>query len=192
MRLVVGLGNPGEEYRDTRHNLGFRVVERLADRLKLADAVELCRAAVQRAGNLAVARPQTFMNRSGASVRCLVELLDVDPEGLMVVYDEVQLPLGRLRLRAGGSPGGHRGMESIIESLQTDKLARLRLGVGMPPDGHDLADYVLARIPAEDERAVATMLDRAVDALLLWAAGDLDGAMRSANAQELPSEGELA
>ncbi len=192
MRLVVGLGNPGEEYRETRHNLGFRAAELLADRLSLSAFGELCRATVRRSDHLAVALPQTFMNRSGASVRCLVELLGVTPEeDLLIVYDEVQLPLGKLRLRGAGGPGGHRGMESIVESLQTERLARLRLGIGSPPGGGDLAEYVLAPIPAEEAAAVGSMLDRAVDALARWVAGDFEGAARSAHAPDLPDQGEL-
>ncbi|HEX9669407.1 MAG TPA: aminoacyl-tRNA hydrolase, partial [Thermoanaerobaculia bacterium] len=120
-KLVLGLGNPGERYRDTRHNVGFRVVEELARRRRSPPERLECNALVVPDPELALARPQTYMNRSGYAARCLVERWELPPEALLVVYDEVNLPLGRLRLRLSGSPAGHRGMESILESLQTDQ-----------------------------------------------------------------------
>src|SRR5687767_11768291 len=129
MLLVVGLGNPGAEYRDTRHNVGFRVVEEVARRAGLRLRGGECNSLVASSGDLLLALPQTFMNRSGYAVRCLVERYELAPPSVLVVLDEVALPLGRLRVRGSGSPGGHRGLESILESLQSDAVARLRLGV---------------------------------------------------------------
>ena len=132
--LLVGLGNPGGRYADNRHNVGFMVARSFCDLFSpppsWTERFKGLTAAVREGALRCVALcPQTYMNRSGAAVRCLVELFAVAPVDLLVIYDEVQLPLGRLRLRAAGSPGGHRGMESVVEALQTQELPRLRLGI---------------------------------------------------------------
>jgi len=116
--LIAGLGNPGERYRGTRHNLGFRVVDELAGRLGAGPPRLECNALVAAAGGVTLVRPQTYMNRSGHAARCLLERRGFEPGDLMVVYDDVNLPLGRLRMRPKGSPGGHRGMESVVHSLR--------------------------------------------------------------------------
>ncbi len=192
-RLVLGLGNPGPQYRETRHNVGFRVVEEVARRLGSSfdgDAVgEECGSRVLNVGDLTLALPQTFMNRSGYAARCLVEVHGFLPEEILVVYDEVALPLGRLRLRRGGSPAGHRGIESILQQLRTDQIPRLRLGVGRgerPPGEEgttaepallDLADFVLAPFLSSEQDAVAAMIERAAEACSTWAAEGVDVAM---------------
>ena len=134
MRLILGLGNPGEEYLDTRHNVGFRVVEELArrwaipfDRLECNSLVG--RSAARRGGSSLLVKPQTYMNRSGYAARCFAERHAIESAAVLVVYDEVNLPLGKLRLRRAGSPAGHRGLESVIENLRTAEVPRLRLGV---------------------------------------------------------------
>ena len=191
LRAVVGLGNPGDRYRDTRHNLGFRVVAELAHRLGVAiDRLE-CNALVGSRseeepadGGLLLVLPQTYMNRSGNALRCLAERHDLDPERLLVVYDEVQLPLGRLRLRSGGSPGGHRGMESVVESLRSDRVPRLRLGCAGeagPPGGDELVDYVLSPFDETELEAVEEMVARAADACEAWLADGIDAAMNRYN-----------
>lgn len=192
-RLVLGLGNPGPQYRETRHNVGFRVVEEIARRLGApfdGDAArDECGSRVVSAGDLTLALPQTFMNRSGYAARCLVEVHGFAPEEILVVYDEVALPLGRLRLRRGGSPAGHRGIESILQQLRTDQIPRLRLGVGRgarppgeegaakPPELPSLVDFVLAPFLPEEREAVAAMILRAADACSTWAAEGVDVAM---------------
>lgn len=217
-RLILGLGNPGEEYRATRHNVGFRVVEELAhrwqarlDRLEcnaLTARVELPGLPAMAAGEglaaappeaLAVllAMPQTYMNRSGFAARCLVELHGLDPAALLVVYDEVNLPFGRLRLRRSGSPAGHRGIESILENLRTDQVARLRIGIGSPegPGGAGtaaaaataaataagLVDHVLSPFTPAEEAAVAPVVQRAADACEAWLRDGIDAAMSRFN-----------
>jgi len=174
--LVLGLGNPGAEYAATRHNVGFRVVEELARRRGLAlDRLE-CNARLAGAGDtgdaeLLLAQPQTYMNRSGHAARCLVELHGLEPASVLVVYDEINLPLGRLRLRKSGSPAGHRGIESVLESLRTDEVPRLRLGVAPeegPPVGEDLVGFVLAPFAEGEREAVAAMIIRAADACETW------------------------
>ena len=175
-RLILGLGNPGEEYRDTRHNVGFRVIEELARRRQLAvDRLE-CNSLVARSGSgegeVQLVKPQTYMNRSGHAARCFVERLEIDPEAVLVVYDEINLPLGRLRLRLSGSPAGHRGLESIIESLRTAGVPRLRLGVapveGRPEGGEERVDFVLSPFAASEREEAEAMILRAADAVDAW------------------------
>lgn len=183
-RLIVGLGNPGAEYRDTRHNVGFRVVEEVARRSGVRLRGGECNSLVASSGDLLLALPQTFMNRSGYAVRCLVERHELAPGSVLVVLDEVALPLGRLRLRGSGSPGGHRGLESILESLQTDAVARLRLGVREDEDavtGEGLADYVLAPFSPAAREGVEEMVTRGADACECWLAEGIDRAMARFN-----------
>ena len=183
MRLILGLGNPGERYRDTRHNAGFFVVEELARRWGVRLDRRECNAFVGGQETL-LALPQTYMNRSGWAARCLVETHGLDPSGVLVVYDEVALPLGKLRLRKSGSPGGHRGLESVIENLRTDQVPRLRLGVSPedgPPKGEDLVEFVLAPFPAEQREALEAMVNRAADACEVWLQDGAEAAMAKFN-----------
>jgi PTH1 family peptidyl-tRNA hydrolase len=203
-RLVLGLGNPGEEYRATRHNVGFRVVEELArrgparlDRLEcncLTARVELAAGAATAPAAPApaplavlLAQPQTYMNRSGFAARCLVERHGFAPEALLVVYDEINLPFGRLRLRRSGSPAGHRGIESILENLRTDQVARLRVGIGGPESpatavtSERLVDHVLSPFTPAEEAALAPVVQRAADACESWLRDGIDAAMSRFN-----------
>lgn len=183
-RLILGLGNPGERYRDTRHNVGFLVVEELARRWRVRLDRQECNAFVGGEQNILLALPQTYMNRSGWAARCLLESHGLDPAGVLVVYDEVALPLGRLRLRKAGSPGGHRGLESVIENLRTDQVPRLRLGVSPedgPPRGEDLVEFVLAPFPPGEREAVEAMVARAADACELWVTEGAEAAMAKFN-----------
>lgn len=203
MHVVLGLGNPGEPYRATRHNVGFRVVDELARRLGMACDRYECGSLVaavpgpvppagpetlegsgERAPGLLLVKPQTYMNRSGHAARCLLELYALTPASFLVVYDEINLPLGKLRLRRAGSPAGHRGLESIVESLRTDQVPRLRLGVAGadgPPPGDGLADFVLAPFLPEEEEAVGAMIARAADACEVWWKDGVDAAMNRFN-----------
>jgi len=185
--LVLGLGNPGPEYAPTRHNVGFRVVEELARRRGLAlDRLE-CNAKLavsESPPGFLFAQPQTYMNRSGFAARCLLETHQLDPAAILVVYDEINLPLGKLRLRRSGSPAGHRGIESIIESLRTDEVPRLRLGVapeGGPPSGEEWMGFVLGAFAKDEEETVAAMILRAADACETWQREGLEAAMRQFN-----------
>ncbi len=204
MRLILGLGNPGEEYRDTRHNVGFRVVEELARRWRVpVDRLE-CNALTGRAAIAAVgadpaagegegpaagpadvllAKPQTYMNRSGYAARCFAERYELVPESLLVVYDEINLPLGKLRVRRAGSPAGHRGLESIIENLRSAEVPRLRLGIAGEEkvEGEHLADFVLGAFAADQREAVEAMILRAADACEVWARDGVEMAMRGFN-----------
>lgn len=184
MRLLLGLGNPGEPYRDTRHNVGFRVVDELARRWETAvDRLE-CNSLTGRwtagDGEVLLAKPQTYMNRSGYAARCFAELHEVEPSSVLVIYDEVNLPLGKLRLRRSGSPAGHRGLESVLENLRTAEVPRLRLGVapadGRPP-GEDLADFVLAPFEEGEWEEAEAMILRAADACEAWVREGIEAAM---------------
>ena len=178
--LVLGLGNPGRDYERTRHNVGFLVVEELARRARVTLAARDCNCNVATAGEALLAQPQTYMNRSGYAARCLMERHGVPPERILVVLDEVALPLGKLRLRKSGSPGGHRGLESILENLQSDAVPRLRLGVHddeAPSTGEALADYVLAPFPTRLQPDVDAMIGRAADACETWLREGADRAM---------------
>ncbi len=192
-RLVLGLGNPGPRYAGTRHNLGFRVVDVLAERLGAAvDRLEcnaLVGAAPAASGSVLLAKPLTFMNRSGHAARCLAECHGAGPAGMLVVYDEVGLPLGRLRLRAAGGPGGHRGMGSVIAALRTEEVPRLRLGIapeGVGPAGEGLAasglaDWVLAPFEPAEAAAAEAMVERAADACRAWLDEGIEAAMTRFN-----------
>ena len=166
--------------------MGFQVVEELARRWGIsADRLE-CNALVGGGadGRPWLARPQTYMNRSGYAARCLLELHGLDPTEILVVYDEVNLPLGRLRLRRSGSPAGHRGLESILENLRTDQIPRLRLGIAPEagaPAGEGLPDFVLAPFAADEQETVAEMIRRAADACEVWVGEGVEAAMNRFN-----------
>ena len=182
-RLVLGLGNPGERYQGTRHNLGFRVVRELAGRISLAlDRVE-CSALVGDNDLLLLAMPQTYMNRSGYAARCLTDRHEIEPGNTLVVYDDVELPLGRLRLRRAGGPGGHRGMESVIRNLRTEEVPRLRLGIAPGGDTKpdDLVEFVLQPFRAVEQPDVDAMIERAADACRAWLEQDIETAMNRFN-----------
>ncbi len=193
MHLILGLGNPGEEYRATRHNVGFRVVEELARRWQVSlDRLD-CNALAGRltsgaAGeapggdqSVFLAKPQTYMNRSGYAARCFAERYGIDSTAVLVVYDEVNLPLGKLRLRRSGSPAGHRGLESVIENLRTAEVPRLRLGVapeeGRPTGGEELVDFVLSPFAPEELETVDEMVKKAADACEAWVREGVEAAM---------------
>lgn len=184
--LIVGLGNPGREYRLTRHNIGFMCLDRLADRLGVAFTRVETRALVAKStyqsNRLVLAKPQTFMNLSGQAVGALVRFYKVPLENLLVTYDDVDLSLGTLRLRPGGGSAGQKGMQSIIERLGSQDFPRLRLGIGRPPGRMDAANYVLQEFHPGEKELLSTTLDRAVDAILTFVSEDLVTAMNRYNA----------
>ncbi|MCS6840808.1 MAG: aminoacyl-tRNA hydrolase [Roseiflexus sp.] len=187
MWLIVGLGNPGETYARTRHNIGFRVVTELADRHCLKFTHQRANAQVAEgiiAGQrVALALPQTYMNLSGQAVVGLRQWYKIDPATeLLVVYDDVDLPFGVLRLRERGSAGTHNGMRSIVTLLGSQVFPRLRIGINRPPAAWDLADYVLARFSPEEEAQLPDVIRRAVDALELVLREGVTVAMNRVNA----------
>jgi len=184
-RVVLGLGNPGERYAETRHNVGFRVVEELARRRRIPLSAGECNSRTGRDGEILLAAPETYMNRSGYAARCLAERHGLRPEEILVVYDEVHLPLGKLRLRRGGSPAGHRGMESVLENLGSLNVPRLRLGVGRedgPPGGDEIVEFVLSPFDEGERETVREMILRAADACEAWAREGAEAAMQRFNA----------
>ena len=168
-RLVVGLGNPGRKYARTRHNLGFRVVDRFAGRLGVAEWREAAFSQVSGARlegvRLLLAKPQTFMNRCGDALVPLLRHAGVGLDRTVVIHDDLDLPLGRLRIRERGGHGGHNGVRSLLEAAGTGEFARVRIGIGRPEGGGDVIPYVLGPFAAEEEQALAEVLERATEAL---------------------------
>lgn len=193
--LIVGLGNPGEEYAHTRHNAGFRCLEVLATRHGLSFREKRGYARIARgeiAGrSVVLARPYTFMNRSGRSVAALCRHLALPPERLLVVYDDLDLPPGTIRLRPRGGAAGHKGMLSVIAALGTEDFPRLRLGIGRPPDPDmDPVDYVLQPLTPQEEEAWKPALERAADAIECFLQEGLEKAMERFN--RMPARGQGA
>ncbi len=162
MRLIVGLGNPGARYAGTRHNLGFRCVDLMARRWGIPASDRRAKAVLgqgRHAGQkIVLAKPRTFMNNSGEGIVYLLTRFGAQPEDLVIIYDDMELPVGHLRLRPSGSDGGHKGMRSIIASLKTTNFPRLRVGIGHPPEGMDVVEYVLSGFLEDESKA----MDRAV------------------------------
>lgn len=186
MKLVVGLGNPGRKYAGTRHNVGFDVVALLARRCGAPAPRSSFQAEVTEAAlhgeRVLLAAPQTYMNLSGRSVRQIVDFYKLPLDQLLVVCDDLNLPPGRLRLRASGSAGGQKGLQNMIEHLGTEDFPRLRLGIGRPPPQIDSVDYVLMRVPAEERELMAAAIQQAADAAELWVRVGTSAAMNQVNA----------
>jgi PTH1 family peptidyl-tRNA hydrolase len=198
MKLIVGLGNPGRRYAGTRHNVGFDVLEALAGRHH-ADWVSAPRGidALIAQGNigqgtvasgfsekLLLAKPLTFMNASGAAVGDLLRFFKIEPSGMLVVVDDANLEVGRLRARASGSAGGHNGLKSLIALLGTEEFARLRVGVGRGDARRDLANHVLAKFEPDERPIVAEAVGRAADAAALFVASGIEPVMNRYNRKE--------
>ena len=184
MKLVVGLGNPGPKYRDTRHNVGFWVVDEIASRWHLEHAWrERDEAMVaKQAGGAVLAKPLTFMNLSGFAISRLRQFFHVEPNDLLVIVDEAALPLGRLRARARGSAGGHNGLKSVIEQLGTTEFSRLRIGVGRGDGRRDLADHVLSKFDPDEREAIRAATLRAADAAEMFISDGIERVMNTFNA----------
>ncbi|MBO9309610.1 MAG: aminoacyl-tRNA hydrolase [Chloroflexi bacterium] len=183
--LIVGLGNPGREYERTRHNIGFQIVERLAAKHALSFAKKQAKALLAEGiiaqRRVLLAKPQTYMNLSGEAVRLLVAFYNLPLTNVLIVLDDLDIPLGTLRLRPSGSAGGQRGLKSILEQLGTQQVARLRFGIGRPPEHMDAATYVLQPFTAEEQLLVAETADRAVRAVETWLEFGIELAMARYN-----------
>jgi peptidyl-tRNA hydrolase, PTH1 family len=194
VKLIVGLGNPGDRYAATRHNVGFAVADALAARHRLAwEAAPRGIAALVarwREQAAVVAKPLTFMNLSGQAVVALRQFYKVEPAALLVVVDEVQLELGRLRARPDGSAGGHNGLQSIADALGSGAFARLRIGVGRGDGRRDLADHVLARFEPGERDVVAAAIGRAADACELFLAEGIQPVMNRFNRKDERADGD--
>jgi peptidyl-tRNA hydrolase, PTH1 family len=187
VRLLVGLGNPGPQYRETRHNVGFWVADEIARRLGTSDNWRERFDALTVRGTtggetVIVAKPLTFMNLSGFAVSKLAQYFQIEPADTLVIVDEVALPLGRLRARRSGSAGGHNGLKSIVEQLGTDAFPRLRLGVGRGDNRRDLADHVLSKFEPAERATIEAAVLRAADAAEMFVAEGIERVMNTFNA----------
>jgi PTH1 family peptidyl-tRNA hydrolase len=185
MKLVVGLGNPGSQYSGTRHNVGFDVITELAQRWQAGKPQLKFQAEIREgvfpSGKVLLVAPMTYMNRSGESVQQIARFYQVASEDVAVVCDDMNLPLGRLRWRAGGSSGGQKGLADILQRLGTEQVPRLRLGVGRPPGSMDSSAFVLARFRAEDRGEAELMVKLAADSIECWIADGLGVTMNRFN-----------
>lgn len=195
MYIIVGLGNPTKEYEKTRHNVGFEVIDRLADMLG-ADVSEkkhraYCGKAVIDGQKVILIKPQTYMNVSGESVRSAVDFYKVEPENIIVIYDDVSLAPGQLRIRAKGSAGGHNGIKSIISHLGTQEFPRIKVGVGEKPKQMDLADYVLGHFAKGERDMMEEAFQEAAKAACDMVSDGIHAAMNRYNQKALSSAEDL-
>ena len=184
MRIIAGLGNPGREYRLTRHNVGWMALDALAERCRAGPEEARCDGVAVRTRRLVLFKPLRMMNLSGPPAAQLLRAEGVSVEDLLVLVDDVNLPLGTVRIRAGGSDGGHNGLASLVEALATEQFARLRLGIGPCPVGTVLRDYVLSPFEEDEEPAVEHMIARAVEAARCWDRRGMQAAMERFNRRD--------
>jgi PTH1 family peptidyl-tRNA hydrolase len=192
MKIVAGLGNPGPKYDRTRHNVGYRVIEELSQRLA-AGKPRLRFDATLAEGNLGgekvlLASPQTYMNESGRSVRQLVDFYGLQLSDLLVVCDDFNLELARLRMRTGGSAGGQKGLADIIRKLATEEFPRLRIGIGRPPEQMDAADFVLSKFKRSEQNTIDDAVVRAAEGVELWIRSGVGPAMNRINGASAGSD----
>jgi PTH1 family peptidyl-tRNA hydrolase len=184
-RVIVGLGNPGRDYARTRHNVGFQIVDALADKHGLRFSKMMNRAIVAlgeiEGAKVVLAKPQTYMNDSGASVGPIAKFYKVELADLLIIYDELDIPFAQLRMRPFGGTGGHNGMRSITDRLASQAFPRLRVGIGRPPGRMDPRDYVLAPFTADERDAMAEAIDRALRGIGVWLTQGIDRAMNVVN-----------
>ncbi|MBQ8803032.1 MAG: aminoacyl-tRNA hydrolase [Tyzzerella sp.] len=186
MYIIVGLGNPAKEYEGTRHNVGFDVIDAIADKYNISVTERkhraFCGKGLVAGQRVILVKPQTYMNLSGESVRSVLDFYKVDEETeLIVIFDDVSLDVGQLRIRKKGSAGGHNGIKNIIQHLGHNVFQRIKVGVGEKPKEYDLADYVLGHFSKEDKERMADGYKRAVEAVEMLVMGDIDGAMNEFN-----------
>jgi PTH1 family peptidyl-tRNA hydrolase len=185
MKLVVGLGNHGPEYVGTRHNVGYETVDRLAETLgpvrfrgQFSGRTATVKAGTEK---VLLLKPETFMNRSGQSVQPALAFYGLAAEDLLVICDDLNLPVGKIRVRRSGSDGGQKGLRNIAERLGTTEYARLRIGIGEAPQGQDAADYVLSRFSKSERKEIDEAIDRAVEAVIVWCEAGIDQCMNRFN-----------
>lgn len=186
MFIIAGLGNPGKEYEGTRHNAGFDVIDALADKYNISvnerKGRAFCGKGIIAGQKVLLVKPQTFMNLSGESIRSLVDFYKIEPElDFLVIFDDVSLDVGQIRIRKKGSAGGHNGIKSIIAHLGTQDFQRVKVGVGEKPKAYDLADYVLGHFSKEDREGMQEGYKQAIEAVELILADQMDEAMNRFN-----------
>ncbi len=169
MKLIIGLGNPGKPYEHTRHNIGFDVIDSLAEKwnapLNQAKFNGMYASVHRPEGKVMLVKPLTYMNLSGECVRPLMDYFDIDVEDIIVIYDDLDLETGKLRLRQKGSAGGHNGIKSLIQHLGTQEFNRIRVGINRPPAGMKVSDYVLSKFSKDDQPAVETAIEKSCEAV---------------------------
>lgn len=185
MKIIIGLGNPGKEYAATRHNMGFMAIDRLADKYGI-DIIDLkhkgiCGKGMIEGEKVMLVKPQTYMNNSGECVRELMDYYKTEPEDIIIIYDDIDLDPGQLRIRKSGTAGSHNGMKSVISHMGTQIFPRVRIGVGAKPDGWDLADYVLSRITPEADKEIVKGIETAGEAVVSILSKGIDEAMNIYN-----------
>ncbi|MCI8792867.1 MAG: aminoacyl-tRNA hydrolase [Eubacterium sp.] len=189
MFLIAGLGNPGTEYAATRHNIGFDMVTYLGDQyhipLRSRENKAIVGKGVIGGQKVMLAQPQTFMNLSGESIRALLDYYKTDREKLIIIYDDISLPVGQVRVRPKGSAGGHNGIKNIIQHLGTEEFARIRIGVGAKPEGGDLVKHVLGRFSREEDGMIRDVFALAEEALLTIMNEDVAAAMNQVNGKKI-------
>ena len=193
MFIIAGLGNPTKQYEGTRHNVGFEVIDRISEKYNIDVDAKKHRALIGKGiiqgQKVILAKPQTYMNLSGESIHELVDYFKVDPkEELLVIYDDISLDVGQLRIRKKGSAGGHNGIKNIIANLGTDVFPRIKIGVGEKPKKYDLADYVLGHFSKEDRELMEEGYDRADHAVGMILNGEIEAAMNQYNRKVKPKE----
>ena len=189
MFVIVGLGNPGKKYENTRHNAGFMSIDALAEKYGINISEKkhkaLCGTGVIEGNKVLLIKPQTFMNVSGESVRSVMDFYKIDPEeDMIVIYDDISLAPGNIRIRKKGSAGGHNGIKSIISHAGTQNFMRIKVGVGEKPSGWNLADYVLGHFSEEDNQKLKDVMPDIIQAATLMVQGDVDKAMNDFNAKK--------
>jgi len=189
MRIIIGLGNPGEKYQATRHNIGWDAITRISDDygipLNQMKHKARCGTGYIEGEKVILAQPVTYMNHSGESVRELVDYYKVSTEDIIIIYDDIDLDVGQLRIRKKGSAGGHNGIKSIISHLGTDEFPRIRIGVGAKPKDWDLADYVLSRFKDEEQASIRQALKDASDACRMIISSGMEAAMNKYNKKKV-------
>lgn len=190
MFLIVGLGNPGKQYENTRHNVGFDVIDALADKYNISVTEKkhkaLCGKGAIEGIKVVLAKPQTYMNLSGESVAELLNYYKLNPEeDMLIAYDDISLAPGNIRIRAKGSAGGHNGIKNIIAMTGTQNFMRIKVGVGEKPKGWDLADYVLGHFDKNDREILNDAIEDAMSAAYLMASGNIDKAMNDYNSKKV-------
>ena len=189
MFLIVGLGNPGVEYAATRHNIGFDMITYLSDKYNIPvnsrEGKALVGKGILAGEKVMLAKPQTYMNLSGESVRALMDYYKIDIEDLLVIYDDISLDVGQIRMRGKGSAGGHNGIKSIIQHTGTQEFARIKIGVGQKPEGGDLVKHVLGRFSREEDGMFRDVFALAEEGLLAWLQEDMKSAMNKVNGRRI-------
>lgn len=189
MFLIVGLGNPGVEYAATRHNIGFDMITYLSDKYNIPvnsrEGKALIGKGILAGEKVMLAQPQTYMNLSGESVRALMDYYKIDIEDLLVIYDDISLDVGQIRMRGKGSAGGHNGIKSIIQHTGTQEFARIKIGVGQKPEGGDLVKHVLGRFSREEDGMFRDVFALAEEGLLAWLQEDMKSAMNKVNGRRI-------